>query len=171
MKRELLILRHGKSDWSKPVADFDRPLKKRGRKNAERVGKWMCEQQLVPDYVVSSPAVRAWETARLTCTAMGISLKDIHQDDAAYEAGQAQLLQILREAPKPTRRFLLVGHNTGMEDLVLYLAGGTAPCPEDGKLMPTAAVARFIVRGAWAGLDTGSAELLHILRPGELQVR
>ncbi|HHD56938.1 MAG TPA: histidine phosphatase family protein, partial [Desulfobulbaceae bacterium] len=58
MKRELLILRHGKSDWNKPVDDFHRPLKKRGRKNAARIGAWMRVQGIIPDIVLSSPAVR-----------------------------------------------------------------------------------------------------------------
>lgn len=168
MKRELLILRHGKSDWSKPMGDFERPLKKRGRKNSQQMGKWMRGQELVPDYVVSSPAVRAWETARLACAAMGISQGTIREEAAAYEAGQTQLLQILREVPKASARVLMVGHNTGMEDLVLYLASGAVEWPEDGKLMPTAAVARFQVKGSWGALCAETTKFLQILRPRQL---
>jgi len=169
MKRELLVLRHGKSDWSKPVGDFERPLKKRGRKNSQQVGKWLRGHELVPDYVVSSPAVRAWETARLACAAMDFPLGTIREEAAAYEAGQSQLLQILQEVPRASVRVLIVGHNTGMEDLVVYLASGAMEWPEDGKLMPTAAVARFQVKGTWADLCADTTELLQILRPRQLK--
>lgn len=161
---ELLILRHGKSDWSTPSGDFQRPLKKRGRKNAKQMGDWLSGQQLVPDYVVSSPAVRAFETARLACRAMQFSDKDIREEPVIYGAGSTQLLQVVREVPKAAGRILLVGHNPGMEDLVLYLVAGDLVWPEDGKLMPTAALARFRVTGPWAEVSSETTEFVEIIR-------
>ena len=63
MKRELILLRHGKSDWSQPVSDYKRPIKKRGFKEAGRVGVWLLTQDLVPAQILCSPARRARETA------------------------------------------------------------------------------------------------------------
>ena len=56
---ELLLLRHGKSDWSAGTDDLHRPLKNRGKRGAQRIGTWMWQQDLVPDHIISSPATRA----------------------------------------------------------------------------------------------------------------
>jgi len=168
MQRELLILRHGKSDWNKPVDDFHRPLKKRGRKNANRIGAWMRAQGIIPDIIVSSPAVRAEETARLAAEAMHFSEKNIVKEPAIYEAGWNELLQIVRSLPKTAGRVLLVGHNTGIDDFVLFLSEGKVAIPPDGKLMPTAALARFSVAGAWRKIDPRRTRLIGIVRPRQL---
>jgi phosphohistidine phosphatase len=147
------------------VDDFHRPLKKRGRKNAARMGAWLVEQGVVPDFVVSSPAVRTMETARLACSAMKFPVDNIQEKAAIYEADESRLLQVIRTTPKEVRSILLVGHNTGMEDLVLYLGAGAVQWPEDGKLMPTAALASFRVTSSWKKLEAGAAEFLHIQRP------
>ena len=151
--------------------DFHRPLKKRGQKNAARMGAWLAEQGLVPDYVVSSPAVRAMETARLVCSAMKFPVDNIREKAAIYEADEPQLLQVIRATPKAVRRILLVGHNTGMEDLVLYLGAGAVQWPEDGKLMPTAALARFRVATSWKELGADTSKFLQIQRPRLLKAR
>lgn len=68
MPRELLLLRHAKSDWDSDVAsDFERPLAKRGKNDAPKVGSWLYREGLVPDHVVSSPATRARQTAIKVC--------------------------------------------------------------------------------------------------------
>ena len=64
MSRELMLLRHGKSDWTEQLDDFDRPLKDRGKRGAQRMGVWLIQQELLPDHVVSSPAERAIVTAQ-----------------------------------------------------------------------------------------------------------
>lgn len=68
---DLLRLKHGKSDWNVPVDDFLRPLKERGKRGAQRIGAWLGEQSLVPDYILSSPAERACTTAEKCIKAMG----------------------------------------------------------------------------------------------------
>ncbi len=162
--RELLILRHGKSDWSTSLGDFQRPLKKRGRKNAKQIGEWLLRKELVPEHVISSPAARALETAGLACTGMGVPESKVQEEPVVYGADELELLQVIRAAPKSAHRVLLVGHNPGMEDLVLLLAAGAVTWPEDGKLMPTAALARFRVSGAWAELSPGGVEFIEIVR-------
>lgn len=169
MERELFILRHGKSDWSQSVDDFHRPLKKRGRKNAALMGSWLAEQGLVPDYVVTSPAVRALQTARLACEAMRFSIDKISEKKTVYEADEVQLLQVVRMVPEKVKRLLLVGHNPGMEELVLFLGAGAVKWPEDGKLMPTATLARFRVAGPWSELGAEAADFFQIVRPRQLE--
>ena len=76
MSRTLILLRHGKSDWSTDADDFDRPLKKRGRNASSKAGKWLHEKMLVPDFVITSRAKRAVQTAELACKSMGIKIKE-----------------------------------------------------------------------------------------------
>jgi phosphohistidine phosphatase SixA len=85
MSRELLILRHAKSAWNTDAAsDFERPLAKRGKKAAPRVGRFLLQQGLVPDFVVSSPAMRARQTVIAVCGQMDINPDQISWDDRIY---------------------------------------------------------------------------------------
>jgi phosphohistidine phosphatase len=166
MPRELLILRHAKSDWSAGVAsDFERPLAKRGNKDAPRVGEWLYREGLVPDVVVSSPAARARQTALKVCKSMDYKKKRIIWDEAVYEAGVPDLLEVLARCPANAGAVLLVGHNPGLEELVTFLAGDEAEVPEDGKLLPTATVARLEMPDDWSDLEAGCAQLIDIVRP------
>ncbi len=164
MHIELLLMRHGKSDWSRAVDDFRRPLKKRGRRGAQRIGAWLRQQGLLPDHVVSSPAERASATARLTCEAVGLPVERIVYDERIYEAGINALLQVLADTPAKTERVLLVGHNPGLENLLIYLADQPVVLPDDANLMPTATLARFRLAGDWQSLDAGAGRLLSITR-------
>jgi phosphohistidine phosphatase len=168
MKRELLILRHGKSDWAYDCEDFDRPLKKRGKRGAEHMGLWMQQQKLVPDFVISSPAVRAITTARRCCKSMGFSTDRIRTDKRLYEASLGTLVKVLQECPKNAKRILLVGHNPGLELLVRHLSHKAVKTPADGKVMPTATVAHFSMPNEWELLVAGCAKLRAIVRPSSL---
>lgn len=169
MPRELLILRHAKSDWDSGAArDFDRPLARRGKKDAPRVGEWLYREGLVPDQVISSPAERARQTAVKVCKSMDFKKKKIRWDDEVYEAGVADLLGVLARCSREARTVLLVGHNPGLEDLVRYLAADEAEEPLDGKLLPTAALARLEMPDDWSALEVGCAQLVDVTRPRKL---
>jgi phosphohistidine phosphatase len=170
MPRELLILRHAKSDWSTGASsDFERPLAKRGKKDAPRVGKWLYQEGLVPDLVISSPAERARQTAVTVCKSLDYKKKKIQWDDKVYAAGVKELLAVLaHRCPRDQETVLLVGHNPGLEDLVLYLAGDEVDEPADGKLLPTAAVARLEMPDDWSALEAGCAHLVAVTRPRAL---
>jgi phosphohistidine phosphatase len=166
MPRELLILRHAKSDWGASAStDFERPLAKRGRKEAPRVGEWLYREGLVPDLVVSSPAERAKETTLLACKAMDLKKRRIVWDEAVYEAGVSELLTVLARCPRDVSTILLVGHNPGLEDLLAFLGGDEVEVPVDGKLLPTATLARLEMPDDWSGLEEGCAHLVDIVRP------
>jgi phosphohistidine phosphatase len=168
MSRELMLFRHGKSDWSERLDDFDRPLKERGRQGAQRMGAWLQQQALVPDYVVSSPAERAIATAQFAVMAMGLDARGIVQDRRIYAARVQDLLQVLANVPQSARRVLLVGHNPGLEELTEYLQGGPLPLPSDGKLLPTATLANIELPDEWRDLKPGSGRLTGLTRPGSL---
>lgn len=166
MPRELLLLRHAKSDWDAGVTeDFARPLTKRGKKDAPRVGEWLYREGLVPDLVVSSPAERARQTTLKVCKSMDLGKKKILWDQDVYEAGLETLLAVLARCPGDLATILLVGHNPGLEDLLRFLAGDEVDEPKDGKLLPTAAIARLEMPDDWTRLEPGCAQLTGIVRP------
>jgi len=169
MTRELLLLRHGKSDWSTDTDDYHRPLKDRGKRGAQRIGVWLLQQELIPDLVVASPAERALVTAQKCCKAMGIGAKHIQQDKRIYLADLYALLESLAECPSDANRVMLVGHNPGLELLLNYLADEAPEIPNNGKLMPTATLARLAMPDDWSTLKEGQGKLLQLTRPSSLQ--
>ncbi len=168
MTRELLLLRHAKSDRPVGIEDFSRPLKKRGRRAAKQIGAWLREQQLIPDTILSSPAVRALATAQRVCRQLNIDESSIVCDERIYEAEVLTLLDVLKTCPHKTKRVLLVGHNPGLEDLLLELAAHSVSPTSDGKQLPTAALARLTFEGNWTDLTEGCATLVSLIRPDSL---
>lgn len=169
MKRELLILRHAKSAWNTDApTDFERPLAKRGRQAAPRVGRFLKSKGLVPDYVVSSPAERAKQTVMAVCAQMGIDSTGIHWDDRIYGGWTSVLMDVLRDTPPEAHRVMIAGHNPGLENLVAHLSDKKVPWPHDGKLMPTAAVAHLEIEPEWSRLGQGSGRLISITRSRSL---
>lgn len=168
MTRELLLLRHGKSDWSTGVDDFDRPLIDRGKRSAQRVGAWVAQQDMVPDVIVTSPAERALLTAQKACKAMGYGDQGIYMDKRIYAADLDALLEVLADCPADAARIMLVGHNPGLEELLVWLASEAVSVPEDGKLLPTGTLARLQMPADWGALTAGCARLVSITRPATL---
>ena len=161
MSRELWLLRHGKSDREVEMIDFDRPLKKRGKKAAERVGRWMKQQTYIPDVIISSPAKRAFDTATLAYRAIGGDERYIRQDKRLYFQGIGVLKIVLAECASECQKVLLVGHNPDFEALLIYLVG-INNMPNEDKLFPTATLARLAMPDNWHKLDKGCAKLLSI---------
>lgn len=169
MPRELLILRHAKSAWNTDApTDFERPLAKRGRRDAPRVGKFMAREGLVPDYVVSSPATRARQTVIAACAPLGIGEDEVHWDPRIYHASTGALMDVLNEAPADAQRVLITGHNPGLEILLQNLCEHEVPMPDDYKLMPTAALARLEILTPWNRLEGGLARLVSLTRSRSL---
>lgn len=164
MARELLLLRHGKSDWSTPVGDRERPLKKRGKLAAQRMGAWLAEQGRVPERILASPAERALATAEKCAKAMGLTRDAVAVEASLYEAGPEALARAVAQCPDAVSRLMVVGHNPGLEDFLDWLLPEPAPVPDDGKRLPTAALARLALDDGWAALEAGSARLVEIRR-------
>jgi phosphohistidine phosphatase len=168
MMHELFILRHGKADSPEGVVDFQRNLKKRGREDAKSVGRWLHDRKLLPDYVLSSPAPRALQTAQQVCKQLGIDEDTVVCDSAIYEASSGDLLAVLKSCPKTARRVLLVGHNPGLEDLILTLTGYSEPLPDDVSRLSTAAMAQLVFECDWDKLAEGCAKWVMLVRPENL---
>jgi len=163
MTRELWLLRHGKAGQNNDLADFDRPLKKRGKRAVLRMGTWLKQKQLIPDYIVSSPAKSAISTAKKVCNAMEIVQPNIIQDKRLYEGGAIRIKNLLAEIPSQCNRVLLVGHNPELEDLLTFLVD-MRDLPEVDKLLPTTTLVRLVMPSDWTQLSTDCATLLSITR-------
>jgi phosphohistidine phosphatase len=161
MSRELWLLRHGKADRNIAMEDFDRPLKKRGKRAAESLGEWLHQQRLKPDWIVSSPAKRAISTAKIVQKGLAEEGLGIMLDKRLYQEGFERLKLVLAECPSEAKRVLLVGHNPELEDLLINLVG-TDNLPDTDKLLRTAALARLVMPDDWAHLEAGCAKLLSI---------
>jgi phosphohistidine phosphatase len=169
MPNQLWILRHAKSAWDTQAdTDFERPLAKRGIKDAPRMGKWMHEHKMIPDFIISSPAERARQTTLAICAKLGIKPKHIQWDERVYEAGVETLLSVLADCPKQAEKVLLVGHNPGLEELVEFLCEKMPRRTTSGKLLTTGALAQVELNNKWKNLTAGSASLVEIIRPKEI---
>jgi phosphohistidine phosphatase len=140
---ELMLMRHAKSDWQGQVADFDRPLNGRGRRDAMNMGIFLSQKNIVPDRMVVSPAQRTRETASLLLENMSVDSSNIVFDNELYLADRETLCDIIEAYAVEGRRLLVLAHNPGMDYMVEYLSNTALPLTSDGKLMTTCAVACF----------------------------
>lgn len=121
MAKQLLIIRHAKSDWGNAdLRDFDRPLNKRGKANAPEMAKRLVKQKIKPDLIVSSPALRAITTAKYFAEAWKIKPKEIEQNERIYEANTKTLVSIINQLDNKHQSVAIFGHNPGLTDLVNY---------------------------------------------------
>jgi phosphohistidine phosphatase len=147
--RRLMLLRHAKTEHDAPSGrDRDRRLDNRGRNDAEEIGGWIGRHPPFPDSVLVSHAVRAHQTWEIAWEAM----KDLVPEPRVevlpelYGANPSQLLQTIRDASAADpRRLMLVGHNPGMHELALALAGSgdAAGRKALGDNLPTSGLAVF----------------------------
>lgn len=167
--RTLSLLRHAKSSWDDEMqADFDRPLAPRGEKAAPLMGRHMREIGLRPDLVICSPAVRTRQTAKLALKQLAIPKLPIVYDKAIYEAATGDLLARLQRVERTVGHVLMIGHNPGLQRLVMLLA--------DGRLEgDAAAIAEKLPTGAlvvldldiddWATIGPGCGTVTHFATP------
>jgi phosphohistidine phosphatase len=121
--KTLFLLRHAKSSWKdSTLQDFDRPLNGRGRKAGELVGAFIRKQNLTPDLVLSSPAVRARETIEIVLKAAKLQV-ELRYDQRIYDAGPLRLLEVISQIDEQKSAVLIVGHNPGIGELLEVLTG------------------------------------------------
>ncbi|MXM64146.1 histidine phosphatase family protein [Streptomyces sp. HUCO-GS316] len=165
--RRLAVLRHAKSAWPQGVADHERPLAPRGRRDGPAAGRALAEADCLPDLALCSTAVRARQTWDLASAQWGTP-PPVRFDDRLYAADAAALLDVVQSAPREVETLLLIGHNPGLEELVLELAGdGLDDALDEVRTkFPTAAIAVLAWRGpSWQSLAPGTALLTSVIVP------
>jgi phosphohistidine phosphatase len=160
--RILYLLRHAKSSWNdSSLRDFDRPLKKRGREAAERIGQRMALETLSDPLVICSPAVRTRETAEIVLQNAKLELEP-RFDERIYEASLRELVQIVTEIPDDKEVAIMIGHNPGFEELLSFFTG-------EHRRMPTCALAKIRFGDvSWKDVRAGEGSLEWFIAPKEL---
>jgi phosphohistidine phosphatase len=160
--KKILIMRHAKSDWGdSSLSDMQRPLNERGKRDAPQMGLELKNRNLIPDIIISSPAVRAAETARAVAKKSGFS-GEIVFEEGFYHGHLDTIMETLQKLPETCNNVMIFGHNPTWETLVSRLSGKYHE-------MPTAAVAVLICKGkTWKELSFSNCKLDFILTPKEI---
>ena len=154
MAKELIIIRHAKSDWENAnLKDFDRTLNKRGKANAPEMAHRLLKEGIIPQLIISSPAVRALTTAKFFADTWQIPLTEINQEPTIYEASVKTLLKVVNQFDNRFDKIAMFGHNPGFTDLVNYFGGHI-------DNMPTCSVAilKFPFND-WAMISEGTGKI------------
>lgn len=171
MSKTVLLLRHAKSSREDPeMADFDRPLAPRGRRDAPRMGRWMETAGIRPDLVLCSDARRARETwtalsGPLRCAA------PVLYERGLYMASAKALCRRLQRLAGTVGSVLVIGHNPGLEEAGQVLGDGSGEAFERLRSkFPTAALARLEFEiDDWSRLQPGTGRLATFITPGEIE--
>ncbi len=160
------LLRHAKSSWADPdQPDRERPLAPRGRRAAHRVAAHLRRQGVHADLVLCSPAVRAVQTLEPVSAALGDDV-EVLVEDKLYGATALELLARLRRLPEVVTSVMVVGHNPGLQDAAVLLAGEGELRERVRAHFPTGALATLALRrGAWADLQPAGARLVSYVAP------
>ncbi len=158
----LYLLRHAKSSWKDlSVNDFDRPLNKRGKKDAPNMGKFLNDRNVKVDLIISSPAKRTKETSKIIAEGIGYKNKIIF-DKNIYEASLEQLLALIKNLNKNLNSVMLVAHNPGLTELANYFVN------EDIDNIPTCGIAAIILENGWDEVKRNCGKLLFFEYPKKL---
>jgi len=162
--KTLLLMRHGKSSWKdESLEDHERPLKKRGRKDSKRIAKAILANELVPDLILSSSAVRARETVDVVVKTLDYQGRIVFSDELFMGEPQ-DFIEILKTLSNDYETVLIVGHNPGLEAYLQIIDG-------DVESLPTAGLGYLVlVLEDWneISLDT-MGDLIGIWKPKELK--
>lgn len=159
-------MRHAKSSWNHPaLKDFDRPLNKRGERDAPKMGRYLRELKLVPDQVFSSPAARAKSTILNVIEELGLPQSAITWDQDLYFNGVDSYLDAIRSADAASDIVMTVGHNPMTEDAISALSANTS-----NKAIKTATIACFeFETDSWKNINFDSKALKWIIGPKDLK--
>jgi phosphohistidine phosphatase len=122
--KTVILVRHAKSSWKDPgLKDFDRPLNKRGKRDAPFMGKKLKERKIMPGLILSSPAKRARKTATEIAKAIGYPKNKIQYNEDIYHSSAQYLLQLVRKQDDTHETIMLFGHNPDFNDFADLLLG------------------------------------------------
>jgi phosphohistidine phosphatase len=166
--KHVLLLRHAKSSWENlELADHERPLAPRGRRAAIVMAEHLRRERVRPALVLCSSALRARETLELIAPGL-VEQPAIRFERELYAASAERLLERVRAIEDGVECALLIGHNPGLEDLALILAGSGEKLARVGRKYPTGALAMLEFAGHWRELGPGGAKLTDFITPKQL---
>ena len=122
--KQLILVRHAKSDWGDPaLGDHERPLNKRGQRNAPKMGLRLAEREVRPDRIYTSSALRARTTAKIIAGALDYPAEDIEQVEGLYHAEVSTWLDFISGLEDSLSCVMCFGHNPGLTELAHFEFG------------------------------------------------
>lgn len=157
--KTLYLVRHAKSSWKDAsLSDRERPLNKRGQRDAPEMGRRLNKAGAKLDRIISSPARRALSAAQLIAGEIDFPIEQIEQSESLYFTSFTAMLDLIRQTPPSVGSLMLVGHNPDITALLHLLSrSGSA---HDISDMPTCAIATLQFDTVWVDLKTGQATLI-----------
>ena len=123
--KTLTLLRHAKSSWKDAsLQDRERPLNRRGQRDAPIMAERIKKQGIRPSLILSSPAVRAWATAKIMAHEIGYPMEFLQREDRLYHASTRALLLVIADQDEGFNNLMIVGHNPGLSDFANHLMPG-----------------------------------------------
>ncbi|HEY8294403.1 MAG: histidine phosphatase family protein [Actinomycetota bacterium] len=154
--KRLVLMRHSKASYPHGVADHDRPLAQRGHTEAPLAGKWLLDNDVVPDFILCSSALRARQSCTWVCQQLGDKAPTPKLEDRLYNATASEILSVINHLPETVRTLLVISHLPGLQDLGLRLASRDSDEDAYTNLAmsyPTSALVVFEHHQTWAELD------------------
>lgn len=163
--RKILVMRHAKSSWSDSgLKDFDRPLNKRGERDAPRMGRYLAEAGILPEQIVASPAARAKATILAVADAASLEPDVINWNEDLYFGSSGAYLEAIQGCSDMANVVMTIGHNPMTERLIYALSGDRF-----NEAVPTAAIACFSADvESWTELKPEDCTLEWFVKPKEL---
>lgn len=169
----LTLLRHAKSSWDEPdLDDHERQLNKRGTRAAARMGRYIAENDLLPDLILSSDAIRARATLALVLSALDQPPPETRLLSDLYLAAPNTILATVQAHAGSAGHILVIGHNPGLHALALSLpaSGARGDLAQLAMKYPTAALAHYTIDVAdWPDVRPATARLARYVVPRSLK--
>ena len=163
--KTLFIVRHAKSSWDSPgIRDFDRPLMEIGKKRTRKVIQFFLDKKVRIDLIISSPAVRAYETAKIIAKGIGYPIKSIKLEPDIYEGEPDRIIDMICRTDNDYSGLMIVGHNPSLTYLTNhFLKPGI-------EILPTSGVAAISFKAdSWENIPGADASCEFLLYPKQLK--
>jgi phosphohistidine phosphatase len=152
--KKLILLRHAKSSWKDTsLDDFDRPLNRRGKKGAPIMADKLSMRKIKIDLIISSPAKRTTETAKIFANILGYQ-SEIIFNDKLYEASYNEILEVINLIDDKYQNVLLVCHNPGITDLANYISNYFI------ENISTSGIVGLSTNNSWKNINENGSTLL-----------
>ncbi len=128
-------MRHAKSTWEFPeLSDHERPLIEKGIKRTEKIIKFLIKKDIKPDIIISSHAVRAYETAKILVERLDFPVKEVMIEEKIYQSNLETLFNVVFGMPDDKSEMIMIGHNPTITNFANYFLS------EYIDYMPTSAI-------------------------------
>jgi len=152
----ITLVRHAKSSWSAgDLTDRQRPLNSRGERDAPRMGQRISEHGIRPSLIVTSPAVRAWTTAKIIAQNINYPLEFLQREDRLYLASPDEIMDVIVAQDNGFNSLMLVGHNPGLTEFANFLVPGVTD-----NLQTAGVVSVQLETENWSLYERPAAELM-----------